>query len=75
MEDARAIDALLDSHAKGASEPLIDEDGNAIDTGYVMGRMREIGEKITQVSFALNLGLTTPKGVLVASHFAYLIGV
>lgn len=51
MDDARAIDELLDSTRKGTQEPLIDDDGNTIDTTYIMGRMREIGEKITQVSF------------------------
>lgn len=55
MEDTRAVEALLDSHAKGAHEPLIDEDGTTIDTGYVMERMREIGEKITAVSLPLNI--------------------
>ena len=50
MEDHGAVEALLDSHAKGAQEPLIDEDGNTIDTGYVMARIHEIGEKITAVS-------------------------
>jgi len=42
---------LLETHNKGAQEPLIDDDGNTIDTPYVMGRIKEIGEKITQVSF------------------------
>jgi hypothetical protein len=41
---------LLENHNKGNQQPLIDEDGNTIDTSYIMGRMREIGEKITQVS-------------------------
>jgi H(+)-translocating pyrophosphatase len=47
MSDKRAVAALLDTHAKGAEEPLIDEDGNTIDTDYVMARIEEIGEKIT----------------------------
>ncbi len=50
MEDKRAIDALLDTHNQGAKEPLMDEDGNTIDTTYVLGRIKEIGEKITLVS-------------------------
>lgn len=56
MEDHSAIDELL-SQAKGASEPLIDEDGVEIDTKYIMGRMNEIGEKITQVSILKSAGL------------------
>jgi hypothetical protein len=48
MEDHKAIDELLS--AKGTSERLIDEDGVEIDSKYIMGRMNEIGKKITQVS-------------------------
>jgi hypothetical protein len=50
MDNASAVDALLESNAKGTQEPLIDEDGNTIDTTYIMARMKDIGEKITQVS-------------------------
>jgi inorganic pyrophosphatase len=46
MNDHTAIDELL-SNAK-AQERLIDDDGVEIDTKYIMGRMNEIGEKITQ---------------------------
>jgi hypothetical protein len=35
MEDATAIDALLDSHAKGAAAPLISDDGDEINTKYI----------------------------------------
>jgi hypothetical protein len=68
MSDKRAVAALLDTHAKGAEEPLIDEDGNTIDTDYVMARIEEIGEKITAVS-------QVPYIVTqVARFFPYLIG-
>jgi inorganic pyrophosphatase len=46
MENRAPIDELL-NQAKGEKEPLIDDDGVEIDTDYIMGRMKEIGEKIT----------------------------
>jgi hypothetical protein len=74
MDDTRAIEALLDSSGKGAEEPLIDEDGNTIDTAYVTGRIKEIGEKITQVSRVFDVGPPASGSVKVARNFAYLIG-
>jgi len=46
MSDHRAIDELLGERAKN-QEPLIDDDGVDIDTAYIMGRIQDIGEKIT----------------------------
>jgi hypothetical protein len=50
MTDSSGIDALLASHPKH-EEPLIDEDGVEIDTVYIMDRIKDIGEKITTVSY------------------------